>query len=92
MKLTKKQTEVMNVIVRGNGDGSFTDMDQCLERLSYEPSKQSFQFTVRFLVNKGLIVKHGIEKRRRRQRRVLSATTLGYSIMRSLNPSEESAE
>lgn len=82
MHLTTKQYSLMSVIIRGNPDGSFVDLDQILERIPYETSKQSLQFSIRALVNRGLIMKHEREVRRGRVRVIISATPVGYQIMR----------
>jgi DNA-binding PadR family transcriptional regulator len=75
--LKTKQLELMRVICAANEDGSATDLDQILERLRYETSKESLQFSIRALVNHGLIEKKGIERRRGRQRVLIAATVIG---------------
>lgn len=77
MHLTTKQIEVLRVIAKGNPDGSHADLDEILERVSYRPTKQAIQFTIRSLVEHGLIEKHASEKRRGRLRVLIGATTLG---------------
>lgn len=77
MHLTAKQVELLRVITEGNGPEQPADLDEILERVRYETSKQSLQFSIRALIARGLIVKHGIEKRRGRQRQVIGATELG---------------
>lgn len=80
MQLTDKQIEQMKVIVTGNPDGSVVDLDQILERLSYGPSKQSFQFSLRALINKGLVLKGIRESRRGRERQTIIPTALGSGM------------
>lgn len=88
MQLTTKQIQIMNVITRGNEDGSFVDVDQLVERVGYETTKQSMQFSIRALVNKSLIMKQQQRQLRRgRSRIVLSATSLGYAVMRGAGAS-----
>lgn len=82
MLLTTKQIQIMSIVIRMNEDGSFVDLDQLLERLPYETTKQSIQFSVRALVAKELIEKKPREKRRERSRVILAPTELGYQIVR----------
>lgn len=77
MYLTPKQQELINIIAGANPDGSPTDLDEVIERASYRPSKQSIQFTIRSLVEHGLIEKVGAEKRRGRKRALIGITALG---------------
>ncbi len=77
MRLTDKQLELMRVIISGNEDGSPTDLDQIIERVSYQPTKQSIQFSIRALVKHELIEKLGGEKRRGRYRVIIAPTPLG---------------
>lgn len=79
MHLTAKQVELLNVIARGNGPKEPADLDEILDRIRYETTKQSLQFSIRALVNRGLIEKKGVEKRRGRQRQVIGATDLGHA-------------
>lgn len=69
----------MTVIVTGNEDGSNVDMDQILEALPYETSKESLQFSLRALVNKDCIQKMPTETRRGRARVIYAATEHGNS-------------
>jgi DNA-binding MarR family transcriptional regulator len=77
MHLTLKQIELLNTIGRRNPDGGAIDLDQLIERLSYKPSKQSIQFSIRALIAHGLIQKDAPEKRRGRTRTLISLTTQG---------------
>lgn len=77
MNLTHKQKELLRVIHAGNEDGSPTDLDQVLERVRYETTKQSLQFSIRALIERELIEKKGVEKRRSRQRQIIAITELG---------------
>lgn len=80
MHLTDKQIEQMKVICAGNPDGEPVDIDQILERLSYGPSKQSFQFSLRALITKGLVEKSARESRRGRERQTITPTALGSGM------------
>jgi hypothetical protein len=71
--LTGKQIALLKVIVEGNRDenGNFSpcDLDQIMERLPHKPIKASLQFSIRFLIKKGMLYKGGLEYRRGFQRR-----------------------
>lgn len=69
----------MEVIVAGNDDGTNVDIDQILEALPYDTSKESLQFSLRALVNKNCIKKMPTETRRGRARVIYSATDHGNS-------------
>ena len=77
MHLTPNQTEVLLVVVAGNEDGTVTDLDEIIERVSYKPTKAAIQFTIRSLIGHNLIEKVGAEKRRGRKRVLIGATELG---------------
>jgi predicted transcriptional regulator len=77
MHLTAKQGELLRVIAAGNGENDPADLDEILERVRYETTKQSLQFSIRAMIKHGLIAKRGVEKRRGRMRQVLFATELG---------------
>lgn len=72
---TKKQINILSVISKGNPNGTFVDLDQLLSAIDYETTKQSMQFSIRTLVNRGLIEKKPTESRRGRKR-VTYALTL----------------
>lgn len=77
MHLTGKQLLLLKVISAGNDDGTNVDLDQLIERVEYETTKQSIQFSIRALIKHGLIEKTGTDKRRGRQRVTLGMTELG---------------
>lgn len=77
MRLTTKQLELIKIIAAGNPDGTIADLDEVMERLSYKPSKESLQFSIRALIAHGLIIKAGSEKRRLRRRVLIGPTELG---------------
>jgi len=81
MQLTAKQIELLRVINQGNTDGSPTDLDEVIERVSYKPTKQSIQFSIRALIAHGLIEKGTGEKRRGRVRAIIKITPAGATIM-----------
>jgi len=71
---TRKQVVILETIMRGSGDGDFIDLDQMLEKLPYETSKQSLQFSLRFLIQRGLVEKKPYEIRRGRRRAIFDLT------------------
>lgn len=79
--LTIKQHALMSVICSRNTDGTPVDLDQLLERLPYETTKESLQFSLKALVARGMIVKLDKEKRRGRCRRLIEATPLATTFM-----------
>lgn len=87
MNLTTKQIEILGIIVKGNGSaaGRFIpcDLDQIIERLSYKPTKDAVQFSIRNLIGKKLIEKTGTENRRDRRRVLISPTELGRKLLRA---------
>lgn len=80
MRVTKKQYLLINVIGTTNDDGDFLDIDQILDKLPYETSKQSLQFSIRALVKNGFAEKRGLEERRGQSRIVISLTKEGYRL------------
>lgn len=85
-KLSAKQTEILNVVIRGNGYDSTgkliaCDLDQLITRLSYTPSKESMQFSVRAMMKRGLIYRGEHENRRGRRRVLIVPTDLGQKIL-----------
>jgi hypothetical protein len=82
-RLTSNQRSVLEVIIRANRDGSWVDIDQLMERVDYHVTKQALQFTLRFMIQKQLIVK-GKDRvlRRGRRRVILIPTELGYAHAR----------
>ncbi|UUZ75512.1 hypothetical protein LP414_27740 [Polaromonas sp. P1(28)-13] len=81
MRLTVKQIELLTVIAKGNGPDDPCDLDQILDEIRYETTKQSLQFSIRALVAHGLIFRKGTESRRGRQRQVIEATSLGRAVV-----------
>ena len=87
MHLTVKQLALMRVLVEKNPDGSEQDLDQIVGKVSYKPTKQSLQFSIRALIKHGLIEKLPMESRRGRLRSIIHVTEKGNSIMGKGNPS-----
>lgn len=79
-KLTDKQISIINVIKKGNTDGTWADIDQILDRIEYTTTKESLQFSLRFLVNRGLIKKSHKEIRRGRLRIIYQPLMAAFNI------------
>ncbi len=79
--ISKKQIEVLKLIIRANPDGSLIDIDQLLERLSYKPTKQALQFTIRQLVGRKYIEKREPVVRRGSLRIVYTPTMSGMAVI-----------
>lgn len=75
-RLTQKQLEILSAVMRGDDDGGFADLDQVMERLSYAPTKDALQFSMRFLVKRKLVEKKGLQIRRGRKRVLYDLTSL----------------
>lgn len=73
-RFTLKQIDVLETIMKGDDDGGFIDMDQLLDRVSYETTKPSMQFTIRALVARGLVEKKPRQIRRGRLRAIFCLT------------------
>lgn len=81
MKLTQKQIQILTTLEVG--ESPLLDLDQLVEAVPYETTKQSMQFSVRALVGKGLIEKAGRDTRRGKSRRLLSLTKFGKEMLGS---------
>lgn len=77
MHLTQKQLELLSIISKANPDGSPTDLNEIIERLSYKPTKEAVQFSIRALIAHELIEKVGSDNRRGRRRVLISCTSMG---------------
>lgn len=80
MNLTVKQISVLRVIVAKNEDGSFVDLDQLLDRIDYETTKASMQFSIRSLVKNGFIVKDD-DNRRGRRHVIYKPTEVAHRVL-----------
>lgn len=89
-KLSRKQLWIIQAVAQGNrlvdettgivSKISWLDMDQLLEALPYETTKESLQFSLRHLIKRGYLVNGEPETRRGRNRRILVPTTLALSL------------
>lgn len=78
--LTTKQSQILAVIAGKNEDGSLVDLDQLLDRLPYETTKQSIHFSLRALIARKFLKKAGEEKRRGRRRRLIDLGDAGLAL------------
>lgn len=81
--MSPQMRDVLFLIIKGNPDGSFLDLDQILLGIPTRRSKQSMQFTIRSLIERGLIVKKAREIRRDRSRITYAATLAGYQAAKN---------
>jgi len=92
VRITRKQAEILSLVCLGNrAEGhelvSWIDMDQLVNRLSYEASKQAIQCSIRVMEKRGLVARGDQELREHRLRRVVRPTTLGVEMnQRQLTP------
>lgn len=78
--VTPYQLEILTH-VRGASEDESLDFDQLLERLSWRPSKESAQFTIRATITKGLLEKKpDLELRRGRKRVCYRLTAEGVRV------------
>lgn len=75
--LYPKQVEALRVIANEENANEPQDLDSILEKLTYKVSKQSFQFTLRSLISRGLVEKVGRKVINGKSRRMLKVTELG---------------
>jgi predicted transcriptional regulator len=81
--LTPHQRNVLEIIFRGNQNGSFVDLDQILDRVERRTTKAAMQFVIRALIKKDLIIKHSREIRRGKSRMVYSPSVSCYERLRA---------
>ncbi|MCY1200477.1 hypothetical protein D9M72_119070 [compost metagenome] len=66
--VTKYQIEILEAVKKHKDAGRHIDLDELLDSLSWAPTKQSLQFSIRALIAKRMICKVGTEVRRGRKR------------------------
>lgn len=76
MRISKNQLELLTFVRESEKAGVLVDLDQVLARMSWNPSKEAIQFTIRTMIAKGLISKSELQSRRGRNR-VCFKTALG---------------
>jgi hypothetical protein len=89
--LTRKQYQILTVLCEGDvrdEQGNFVaiDLDQLLDRVAYQTSKCSMQFSIRILTKRKYVIK-GYEKRRGARRVVYTPTDLAKKLMGKSKPS-----
>lgn len=89
--ITDKQYKILTVLCHGNGkdeEGRFIpcDLDELLERIAYDATKASMQFSIRALVKRGFISK-SLEQRRGAKRVTYIPTRVGFQVMGYHDPS-----
>lgn len=78
--LTRNQTELLTLVKAGGPDGHL-DFDQLLDELSWTPTKEAAQFTIRALIKKGVLEKlPELEFRRSRNRICYRLTAEGFRV------------
>ncbi len=90
-KMSVKQRQIMEVLCAGNtnADGhiiNWCDMDQLIQRVPYTVSKDAMNFSVRYLIQKGLAVKGKKEVRRGRRRTIIVPSEIGFSMVKPAAP------
>ena len=81
MKATKRQKELMHLIIKGDGSNWY-DIDQLIEKLStisVVHSKQSVQCSLRVLETHGLLVRE-YETRRSKNRMLIVPTGKAFTL------------
>lgn len=82
--LTPRHMEIARIVGRMNDteddNERLVDLDQLLERMAKRITKESMQFSIRLMVNNGIIVKGERVKRRGRMRVVYQLTEIGKKI------------
>ena len=79
--VTKLQIELLEHVGAGGPDGDL-DFDQLLDLLSWSPTKESAQFTIRSVVGKGLLLKlPELQLRRGRKRVCYRLTWTGECLL-----------
>lgn len=78
--VTPYQLEILKHVAKGTAEAP-VDFDELLEALSWKPTKQSAQFTIRALITKKLLEKTGLQLRRGRKRVCYRLTREGRLVL-----------
>lgn len=87
MRLTKKQKELMSILLEGNKNEndvtvSWCDVYQILDRTSYEASREAIICSMRFLEKKGLVERKSYaEVRNNRRKTVYIPTNFAFDCL-----------
>lgn len=87
--ITARQLEVLQHLSRVE-PGHALDFDQLLPLLSWAPTKEATQFTIRALVTRGLMAKGDLELRRGRKRVTYHITAEGARVLDPRGPAAAS--
>jgi DNA-binding PadR family transcriptional regulator len=79
--ITDNQLELLKFVAGREADGALADLDQVLEKMSWGPTKESIQFTIRAMIAKGFIEKSGLQSRRGRNRVCFKANEKGKQVL-----------
>lgn len=93
--ITRYQLEILTQLSRVEKEtGKLADFDQLLSSLSWTPTKESAQFTIRAVIGKGFIEKTALESRRGRNRVCYRITSSGKEVLdpRELAPVKSDKE
>lgn len=86
-RITPYQLEILSCLLDiEKATGRLTDLDQLLEKLTWMPSKESLQFTIRAMIQKEFILKMPHETRRNRNRVCFSVLKAGRAIFDPREP------
>jgi hypothetical protein len=89
-KISQKQQWIIEAVRKGNQPTelnpthSWLDMDQLLEAVPYETTKESMQFSLRHLIAREFLINGGSEVRRGRKRRTLVPTEKASNFLISV--------
>ena len=92
-QLTANQKELLKVVYAGNRDDNGAteiDLDQLIESLSWQPTKQAIHFSIRALTRRGLLEKNPERVLRRERKRVTFRVT--QQALTFLDPRKISGE
>ena len=78
-KGTEKQLNILDVIRKGNPDGSHLDRVQICENVDYDVKPGSMEWSLMYLMDHKLIDR-GYEKRNGKRTRIFFLTPAGYAI------------
>ena len=78
--VTAYQMEILEAVRSHAAAGAEIDLDQMLDTLSWKPTKQSLQFSIRALIAKRMIQKTGFQVRRGRKRVCFNLDVEGLAV------------
>ena len=79
--ITKNQLELLHFVIDCEAGGAMADLDQIIDKMSWEPTKESIQFTIRAMVGKSFIEKSGLQSRRGRNRVCFKVSIKGKQVL-----------